>query len=88
MVYRGFTADSRLSPFRFRRGMRKGSGHVKPLCKSDYTTIRWTRSSQKWMAFCAEVKRIFSLIKSYGFREAATKSTKALCTRRSAVNSG
>jgi hypothetical protein len=27
VVHRRFTADSRLSPFRFRRGMRKGRGH-------------------------------------------------------------
>ena len=33
-----FAANSCLFPFRFRRGMRKGSGHSKPLWRSDYTT--------------------------------------------------
>src|SRR6516165_9168587 len=60
MVYRWFTADSRLSPFRFRWGMRKGRGHSKPLCKPDYTTFRWTRLLLKWMAFGNELRRNFA----------------------------
>jgi hypothetical protein len=50
-IERRLAADSRFFPFRFRRGMRKGSGHQKPLCNSDYTTFRWTQRQCKWMAF-------------------------------------
>jgi hypothetical protein len=50
-IYGWLAADSWLFPFRFRRGVRKGSGHPKPLCKSDYTTLVWTQTRPKGMVF-------------------------------------
>src|SRR3569623_168758 len=54
-VKRRFAANSGLFPFRFRRGMRKGRGHLKPLWRSDYTTSSWTQPHLKGMAFFSQV---------------------------------